>query len=83
MIGFYHVGCEKGNLMANVSVAGFEWMVQASLVADNGSQVELIGETRAALDNDGYVRFATLGVSVAQQAVTIQYSFALPVGVNK
>ena len=69
--------------MANVTVPGYEWTVQASLIKKRGSSAVLIGKTKATLDNDGYVRFTNLGISVAEPNIIIQYSFNVPVGVDK
>ena len=75
--------------MANMSITGYEWIVQARIVRDNSSNdtnssmAELIGQTKAILDNDGYIRFTNLGLSLTESDVVLEYSFSVPIGVNE
>ena len=75
--------------MANMSITGYEWTVQARIVRDNSSNdtnssmAELIGQTKAILDNDGYIRFTNLGLSLTESDVVLEYSFAVPIGVDE
>ena len=75
--------------MVNVSITGYEWTIRARIIRDNSSNdtnstmAVLIGQSTAVLDNDGYIRFTNLGLSLTESGVVIEYSFDLPVGIDE
>ena len=68
--------------MANLSVDGFQWTIQAILISSTNTSNYLIYQTQAKLDNDGYILFNNLGVSFEENNLIIEFSFIKPIEIN-
>ena len=69
--------------MTNLSNSLYPWYVYAKLNATptkNGPT--LILQDRAIIDNDGMVKFETLGISIASPSINLEYYLDIPIGIN-
>ena len=69
--------------VTNLSNSLYPWYVYAKINATSNSMASIILQDRAAIGDDGFVRFTTLGISIAVSNLNLEYYLEKPFGVNE
>ncbi|RNA24524.1 fibrocystin-like protein, partial [Brachionus plicatilis] len=72
----------KDDLLLNMANEEFPWIVEAEIYDSDSPSAQIVVQTEASLEDDGYVRFENMSISEITSSFKIRYKFKTPQGLT-